>query len=161
MQKRQLQRGQGLAEYAIVILLVAIVAVLVLGLLGLAVTRVYGLIGGALGSKKEADTHIYFDPDQLPRCGIYGGHTILYGQLYVIGISSNPAEVRSAVTVSTDTTFTIDLNENNPSIGLWNIQKDFGAVSDDGLCPRSIVVQTSKEYGGETLFYPVEIRDWS
>src|SRR5258708_8820024 len=47
-------QGAGLVEYALVITLVALVAVIVLGLAGVGVQRLYGVAGGMLGARKQA-----------------------------------------------------------------------------------------------------------
>ncbi len=154
-----------MVEYALVVVLVAVVAIGALGLIGLAVSRIYGLIDATVGARKNGNTdtshadYLYFDPNQLPRCGFYmdegGGHTILYGQLWV-----GPGIPISEVTASTDTSMDVSLNPNGTA-NLYNIQQILTAGRDDGACPHAIVVQSSKAYGGQTLFYPVEIRDWS
>ncbi len=53
--KRRTQRGQGLAEYALIIVLVAILVIGVASALGFGIQRVYGLVAGALGA--HYDTH--------------------------------------------------------------------------------------------------------
>src|SRR5258708_36896636 len=155
------QRGQGLPEYAFLIALVAIVAAIALGIVGLAASRLYGILGGAIGAKNAGTVGsdiIYFDPHQLPRCGVdytHGGPTELYGQLWV-----NSNLPLSEIQISTDQSFAISLNPNSTP-NLYNIQQDFpGHNYDNSVCPHSIVVQTSKAYGGKTLFFPIEIRDW-
>ena len=153
------QSGQGLPEYAFLIALVAIVAAIALGIVGLAASRLYGILGGAIGAKNSGVTvgsdFIYFDPSQLPRCGAYSGTVQLYGQLWV-----NSNLPLSEIQISTDQSFAISLNPNSTP-NLYNIQQDFpGHNYDNSVCPHSIVVQTSKAYGGKTLFFPIEIRDW-
>jgi pilus assembly protein Flp/PilA len=48
---RTQESGQGLVEYALILVLVAVVVVVAALLLGQAVQRVYGIIGGTLGVK--------------------------------------------------------------------------------------------------------------
>jgi pilus assembly protein Flp/PilA len=48
------QHGQGLVEYALILVLVAVVVIVAASLLGQAVQRVYGVISGALGAKYDA-----------------------------------------------------------------------------------------------------------
>ncbi len=152
------QRGQGLPEYAFLIALVAIVAAIALGIVGLAASRLYGILGGAIGAKNSGVTvgsdFIYFDPSQLPRCGAYSGTVQLYGQLWV-----NPGLPVSEIQISTDQSFAISLNPNSTP-NLYNIQQTISTGTDNSVCPHSIVVQTSKAFGGNTLFFPIEIRDW-
>ncbi len=155
---KRLQRGQGLPEYALLMVLVAIAATIILGVVGLAASRLYGILGGSIGAKNSGvivgSDFIYFDPSQLPRCGAYSGTIQLYGQLWV-----NPNLPVSEIQISTDQSFAISLNPNSTP-NLYNIQQTISTATNNSACPHSIVVQTSKAYGGRTLFFPIEIRDW-
>src|SRR5437762_1048151 len=54
MMKHRKQRGQGMAEYALILALVAIVAIVILGALGWSIQGVTGLVVGAVsGSGKS------------------------------------------------------------------------------------------------------------
>jgi Flp pilus assembly pilin Flp len=51
---RHRAHGQGLTEYALILAVVALVVIVIVGLVGLAVQRSYGVVGGALGTKYNA-----------------------------------------------------------------------------------------------------------
>src|SRR4051812_34886298 len=51
------QEGQGLVEYALVLVLVAVVCIAIMFATGLSVQRVYGLIAGALGAKHNTENY--------------------------------------------------------------------------------------------------------
>jgi Flp pilus assembly pilin Flp len=155
---RKSQKGQGLTEYAIIIALVAIVCVIILGLVGLAVNRNYGLVAGALGAKKEirsAQYYVYFD-NNPPQCGFIGGTSTrgFYAQFFSDIL--NPNEF----TIATDTGFVPTLIDNSgggPGIGNWKIQMPL----PDGMpCPTSLVIQTPKAKGGDTVAYTVLQKDF-
>ncbi|HLY26184.1 MAG TPA: hypothetical protein VKQ72_07580 [Aggregatilineales bacterium] len=165
--RRRRARGQGLVEYAVTIALVGLVAVVALGLIGLAINRIYGVVGGTLGTSRNSSgagaTTLYFEPSQPAQCGIYTdpvthlSHVNLYGEVWIVGLP------KDALTVSTDQGFTLDINPHSGSSSLWNIQHDFGLTTDgvsDSACPHSLVVQSSTAYGGQTIFQPVIIKDW-
>jgi Flp pilus assembly pilin Flp len=61
--------GQGLGEYALILALVAIAVIVIVGLLGQAVQRGYGVIGAVLGAKQEVAGVLEFSSGALPRCG--------------------------------------------------------------------------------------------
>src|SRR5689334_20680410 len=84
--RRRSHPGQGLPEYAIVIALVALVCIVILGIVGLAATRNYGLVAGALGAKKEvqgSQNYAYFD-NNPPQCGLnpHTGSLQFYAQFF-------------------------------------------------------------------------------
>lgn len=144
--------GQGLVEYALLLGLVAVVAIVAIGLVSVAVQRNYGIVGAVLGAKKEQPgvlSFIYF-----PRCGhIPGQGTGLYAEI----ITNVPM---SDLTVSTDTGFITMLT---PMAGGYKIQPNFTQyqdINDLSLCPHGLVVQTSQAYGGATALYPVMIQSW-
>src|SRR5258708_22800830 len=49
------QAGQGLVEYALVLVLVAVVCIAIIFATGLSVQRVYGLVAGALGTRHNTE----------------------------------------------------------------------------------------------------------
>src|SRR5258708_8526583 len=82
--KRELEGGQGLVEYAIIIALVGLVASVVVGLIGLAASRSYGLTAGALDVKRDVQTaqnYIHFD-DTKPWCRFVPGTKVVYPHCY-------------------------------------------------------------------------------
>ncbi len=165
---RRSVRGQGLAEYALIIALAALVTIIAIGLVSLAVQRGFGVVGGALGAKKGqgegGGQTLVIDTDQLPRCGYLPSQnsTGLYAQFYS---SVDPSQVL----VSTDTGImgsvdhaagseTETCSPSSPCL-LAVIQMLKINAHDDSVCPHSIVVQTTTP-GGPTVLYPVETRDW-
>jgi Flp pilus assembly pilin Flp len=62
------QNGQGLVEYALILALVAIIAIPVMYLIGLGVSRVYGIVGGALGFNHSDHRQHYIDITQPALC---------------------------------------------------------------------------------------------
>jgi Flp pilus assembly pilin Flp len=57
-QLRRLQRGQGLVEYGVVIILIALGVILAAAAIGTVGKRLYGIIAGATGAKKNATSVI-------------------------------------------------------------------------------------------------------
>src|SRR5258708_6913613 len=81
---RNFERGQGLVEYALVITLVSLVAIVVTVLIGLAATHNYGILAGVFGIRKDIKTgsnYIYFD-NNPPQCGFNGANKLLYMQFF-------------------------------------------------------------------------------
>jgi len=160
--KRNVKRsGQGLVEYAIIIGLVAVVCVIILGLFGLAATRNYGIVAGALGAKKEIDTethYIRFQSDtNFPQCGI--SHGQLYFRTHFFSDISDPNEIKE-LTVATDNGLipTIDpIPSPPPGIGNYEIRM---FLAPGATCPRSLVIQTPKSMGGQTFAYTVLQQDF-
>src|SRR5260221_5700259 len=48
----KLRRGAGLVEYALVLALIALGTIVILGLSGVSIQRIYGIVGGFLGVKQ-------------------------------------------------------------------------------------------------------------
>jgi Flp pilus assembly pilin Flp len=161
---RKSRKGQGLVEYAVIIALVAIVCVIILGLVGLAVTRNYGLIAGALGAKKDvkgAQNYVRFDLDtNPPKCGtiLSGGHA---GQrkFYAQFNSDFDFTNDNSFTAATDTGLIPLIITNHPPYGTdaWTINN---TLNPDDPCPTSVVIQLPKSKGGGTAAYPVLHEDW-
>src|SRR5579859_8198456 len=55
-QLRRLQSGQGLVEYAVVIVLIVFVVIVAATAIGLVAQRMYGIIAGAAGAKHSTNT---------------------------------------------------------------------------------------------------------
>ncbi len=161
------RRGQGLVEYALVLALVALVAILAIGLLGLANARGYGVVAGALGAQRAKDVspngdwYLYFDPDQLPRCGRLDNDTVLFGKFYsdvepkYLTVSTDNGFVTTGIDLDTEAGVHVGADvydyTNHLSIG----------TPDNTKCPHSLVMQSDKAHGGLIIVYPVEIRDWT
>lgn len=150
-------RGQGLVEYALIVALVAVVAVIILAWVGSAVSRVNGVICGALGCKHLVDTdsqsYLAFDPNQEPTCGYVsmGNGVYLTAQFWA-------RMPRGEFTVSTDTGFLEDADIRAGMAYQYNITKLIAAGSSDTSgCPHSIVLQSSPAAGNLTAVHPVRI----
>jgi len=148
--KRKL-RGQGLVEYALILVLVTIAAVVILGAIGLAVQRLFGVGLGVLGGSRNVQTsqqYIYFDSSWLPTCQFVSGQgTGLYTEFYTdIPISE--------ITVSTDKGFVLTVS----TAGAYHYiaQPLLTSLNDTSICPLSIVIQSSKKYGGVIAVAPVK-----
>jgi Flp pilus assembly pilin Flp len=156
MREKKLRRkrsaaGQGLGEYALILALVAIAVIVIIGLVGQAVQRGYGVIGAVLGAKHEVAGELTFT--YLPQCGrVVDQGTGFYAEIS----TSVPMD---ELTVSTDTGFNYGLT---PIAGGYKIYVKLtpGDTEELDLCPRGLVVQTSKAYGGAIATYPVLIKNW-
>ena len=157
------RKGQGLAEYAVVIALVALVCIIIIGLVGLAATRNYGLVAGALGAKKQIDApqnFIRFD-NNPPQCGLnpVSRKIQIYAQFFS---DITQADVDShQLTVATDTGLIPDIVANDPlappGVGNWTANK---TLLDGQPCPTSLVIQFPISKGGGTVAYTVLQKDF-
>lgn len=153
MRTRRLGRaasGQGMVEYALVLVLVAVVAISVIGLTGLAIARNYGVLAGVFGAKREVTGVVTFNV--LPQCGYVVGQ----GTGFYTEISTNIPN-KEDLTVSADIGFFGVVESIG---GGFKISQQFTPANDKSVCPHSIVIQTSEAYGGTTIVYPVLIQDW-
>jgi Flp pilus assembly pilin Flp len=161
------QRGQGLVEYALILVLVAVVSIAVLGVAALAISRVYGIATATLGGEhqyKEVGEVLAFDSNQPPQCGYFSGHTGLYVQFYS---SVDPDYLQ----VSTENSIDIDIHDHGAGSdtdltgkgGQYYVAAQ--PVLADGyhpeVCPKSIVIQSDAEHGSFTAVYPVKFQNWS
>ncbi len=145
------QRGQGLAEYALLLILVAVVVIVAVFGVGLGVQRVYGIVVGALGTHHDAvgDETITI---ASPVCWVVSaakappnGQTGLY-----ITFSTNVS--LSDLTGSTNLAVGGPIGGTPPSA---EYQPLLGSVADEGLCPKSVVIQSKK---GAIAASPVQIK---
>ena len=145
--------GQALVEYVLILALVAVVVIAILGLVGFAIQRNFGIIAAVFGAKKEETGVITFS--YYPRCGHITGQGT---GLYAVIITNIPS---TDLTVSTDTGFITVLT---PTAGGYAIQPLFTPpgqdIDDTSLCPHGLVVQASQAYGGTSALYPVTIQSW-
>jgi Flp pilus assembly pilin Flp len=150
------QSGQGLAEYALIIFIVAISAIVILSLLGVAVQRVYGLITASLGGKAEAsgaeiihitgaDCYVIAKGSSYAG-GVYAatGHTG-----YFLKVDTNvPLEQLNTAGTERDLMMSVFPALTTivppPAISHITFEKDIAPYADSGLCPRSSVVQSFK-----------------
>lgn len=150
-------RGQGLPEYALILVLVAIASIIALVLIGTAVQRIYGLATGGLGantSKTQGDTVITIDTAECYAVKNYVGRpggrgdgpatgirvTGQYGPLSRIG--------PSMVIVSTNNMYSTDAagdavytkDDESDGTYLWSFFISFDKA-DVGLCPGAATAQ--------------------
>lgn len=154
------QRGQGMPEYAMILAAVALVSIVVLGLLGLALSRQYGLVAGVLGTRKDVQTspnHVYFDTNP-PQCGIDNspagdGKVHLFMQFF-----TDIKPYLTATTENPNIPMEMVENESPPSgIGNWYIDTTLDA---NVLCPLAVIIQSDKAHGGVTVVWNVLHQDW-
>jgi hypothetical protein len=168
IKRKRPRDGQGLVEYAIVISLVAVVSIVILGLVGLAVSRSYGLIAGVLGAKKEIGSgttanHVYFDGD-TPQCGMAAG-TLMFRADFFSDIPWNSGDINNVLTMATDNGLTPVITQNTTippgqESVFGNFHLNINPIPPGASCPNSIIIQTPKSMGGQTLVYPVLHKDW-
>ncbi len=142
---RKYQRGQGLIEYALILILVAVVVIAVAGLVGLAVQRLYGLVAGALGTKYDTVGHLTIDAPGA-RCW-HMSPTSDYPQGFIgidlHGITDIPF---ADLTYSTEGSVGTDLDgkdasvEGNPSAPNYKVQYIL-SKTPPFTCPRVVVIQ--------------------
>lgn len=145
------QRGQGLVEYVLILSMVAIVVIGAAFLIGLAVQRVYGIIGGALGAKHDEVAGVVITIDEASCYVVSAAVAPPTGRtgLYVTGTTNvNLADL----TGSTDRAVGGPLNSN---AGGFKYQPLFASLPDEGLCPKSVVIQSKN---GQLAFAPVQIK---
>src|SRR5258706_10958475 len=152
------QPGQGLSEYAVILGLVALASIIVLGLIGLAISRQYGLVAGILGTRKDVQgspNHVYFDTNP-PQCGTYDGQKTLYMQFF----SDIDKLYLSASTENGNIPLEIEENGSPPpgsGTGNLRINSDLPA---NVPCPLAVVIQSDKDHAGVTVVWNVLQKDW-
>jgi|SRR5579859_4047422 len=157
--KRNSARGQGLVEYALLIVLVAFLALGVLAVLALAINRGYGLVGGALGVRKDVQTvhnNIYFD-DNPPQCGMTGSVASHSLMLYMQFFSDIDIPYLTATTEYSD--ITQDIMTNSGGSGIGNLKISY-SIPAGMQCPRSVVIQSDPAHGSRTVVWNVLQKDW-
>src|SRR5579859_5611258 len=157
---RNFERGQGLVEYALLIMFIAFLGILAIGALALAINRSYGLVGGALGVRKDVQTtqnNIYFDTN-TPRCGLYHGST---RQMHMQFFSDIAPQYLTATTENPDIVLSIETIEPPPvhGSGLGNLKIEYyGPDGVSGMpmdCPQSLVIQSDAAHGSRTVVWHV------
>lgn len=152
------RRGQGLPEYALLLVLVAIVSVAALAALGLMLQRSYGVVGGALGGNDSAAGDDYYITITSALCQAQtGGGTSETGML-IQGETNAPL---NRITVRTTNSDGLEVDG-----GIHPIEVDGAAprwkwapflsqtVADSGLCPISIAVQVDD---GSIAISPIRV----
>jgi pilus assembly protein Flp/PilA len=154
---RNQERGQGLVEYAIILVLVAIVVIVVGMLLGLAVQRIYGLAAAGLGARYNSTgtRHIVIDESLC----IVQSNPDMTG-LWIIGRTNIPfpqitgsTERAVGTGIGGDPLPISSYSGNGPEGFAYNPLLD-GSHKDESLCPKLIVVQATD---GTIALSPVTI----
>ena len=134
-------RGQSLVEYALIIVLVGIVAIVALFLVGLAAERIFGITVAALGTKVDnVRGHIVIDTAQCVKW--ISANTL---GLQVWGTTDeDPANLTASTERVVGTSLTgelmpITLNGTTPNTFMLN--REFADTADWSLCPQAIVIQ--------------------
>lgn len=143
-------KAQGLVEYALIIVLVAVVVTAIAFMLGLAIHRVYGLVNGSIGGKHDATGTVQIRIEQA-RC-IAQPSTNQTG-MWVTGFASPGTPLTDFevhTTKTADTAFdadsdgiieTMSLTTNGgPGTFKWNPTIKNGAATT-GLCPSAIMIR--------------------
>src|SRR5438046_752356 len=127
------QAGQGLVEYALVLVLVAVVCIAIMFATGLSIQRVYGLIAGALGTKHDADYQGEQIAIDLAICYLvpegYPGHATGLTSVRIDGHTNVPID---QLTLATDN---VDVNGKNNLEDLGGGQFGFRPQLKDALDP--------------------------
>ncbi|MBX3066140.1 MAG: hypothetical protein U0528_07315 [Anaerolineae bacterium] len=156
-------RGQGLAEYALILALVALAVIAIGLLLGLATQRNYGLVAGALGAHKE-ETGAQEIRIEQARC--IAVPDVNQTGMFVTGFTNVPLDQLQVYTTKSagkafdaDSDGIIDerpllLNEDVPGTFKWNPMIK-SAEANTGLCPVSIMITTAD--GKLSAISPVKI----
>jgi Flp pilus assembly pilin Flp len=148
-------RAQGLAEYALILVLVSIVVIAILALVGLGLHRAYGLVAGSLGGKQDASGSIAIRIEQsLCIAKLDTNQTGMYITGFITpGVPLTDFEVHTTKTA--DTAFdadsdgiidTMDLNQiplaeyGGPGGFKWNPMIKSNLAST-GLCPTAIMIR--------------------
>jgi len=132
MQRRFFQQGQAAIEYAITILLVSMVVIVVMLFVGFGISRIYGLVAGALGA--HYDTH--------------GQHTIEITLAQCISIAGIN---QTGLWVTGNTNEAIADLTGSTQLGLSPVSANAGGFlyhpmidannADASKCPVSVVIQ--------------------
>jgi Flp pilus assembly pilin Flp len=137
-------RGQGMVEYALVLVLVAVVAIVALSALGNATQRVYGVIGGVLGAKYNTtgDRAIEIATAQCIAVSYPNPSNNRTG-LWVVGNTNiSVAELTGSTDQAVGTGIgggAAPVEANGPNGFKFNPLLAYGA--DPSVCPKAVVIQ--------------------
>jgi pilus assembly protein Flp/PilA len=153
-QTRKHERGQGLVEYALILVLVAIVVIVVTSLMGQGVQRIFGLITGALGEKHNASGGETITIEYA-ECYVHTGSNPRTG-LWIVGTTDVPLnELTGSTNLAYDGPISTNPLEGGAS-GTFTYNPELKAgVGDESLCPRSVVIQSKR---GAIAVSPVIIK---
>jgi Flp pilus assembly pilin Flp len=154
---RNAQRGQALPEYALTLILVSVVSIIILLLVGMAVSRIYAIVTALTGGKRQT-TSISFTEAACyvvyPGAPGYSAWPNGIVGLFITGVSDIPL---NELQLSTDIKFASNVTLNTsstPGTFMWNPQWGTDGVVDQSLCPHAVTVQGRKQ----TAFSPIEIK---
>lgn len=141
--ERNRKAGQGLVEYALILALVAIVVIGIAFVLGQAVQRLYGIVGGALGAKYNTGGQHAIEITSAQCIAVQSAHET---GLYVVGLTN---EDLNNLTGSTEQAVGTGLGHlpspvdpNGPD-GFKFHPLLSPTAADLSLCPRSVVIQST------------------
>ena len=146
------QKGQGLVEYAIILCLVAIVSIVVLALVSGAVSRNFGVIGGALGAKKNAanaasatgagvTNTIYIDTSYVITCEVDQSSTI--GTYVRVQFYASSDISLTDIAYSLDSTL-VQAGANTTGSSPYLAKALVKNVANAALCPKTVVITAKK-----------------
>jgi len=144
--------GQTLVEYALLIALVAVVVVIVVGTVGVGTQRIYGVIAGALGAKRDAT----------------GDQTIVIDTALCVVVRnlSNPAASQTGVWVTGTTNIPVSQLSASSELGISSVSGNgpggfrynpllLNGGADASACPREAVIQS---VGGTIAIAPLVLQ---
>ena len=138
-ERRAGSRGQGLAEYALLLVLVALVAAVSTFAVGLAVQRVYGVLVAAFGVKHNAVGQI-----EITQALCDASQSQNTTGLWVIGTTSEDV---TNLTGSTEMAVGTGLGgapspvTDNGAAGTFKFNPQLGSGLNLSLCPKAVVIQ--------------------
>jgi Flp pilus assembly pilin Flp len=145
------RKGQGLIEYALILVLVAVVVIFVTALMGQSAQRIMGLVAAMLGTKHGSENlEILYT-----ECYVHTGAGARTG-IWVRGKTSYPV---TELIGSTEKNFggTIAPNDVGPGPtgpGTFKYQVTLDSTSGNaGVCPRGVVIQSKN---GDIAVWPVQ-----
>jgi Flp pilus assembly pilin Flp len=163
---RRPQQGQGLIEYALILALVAVAAIVILGAVGVAVQRVIGLTAGALGAHKNSQVAQVINITAADCFVIDVGSSYMGGAFAANGYTGLFIKVDTNVPLDqlnmagTESMLKMPLFEDQstivppPGISHYTFRIDLATYTDATRCPHSSVVQSLQ---GAIAVSPVEV----
>jgi len=148
-----MRRGQTLVEYALLIALVAVVVIIVVGTVGVGAQRIYGVVAGALGAKRDATG---------------GDQTIVIDTALCVVVRnlSNPAASQTGVWVTGTTNIPVGQLSGSSELGIGSVSGNgpggfrynpllLNGGADASACPREAVIQS---VGGTLAVAPLVVQ---
>jgi Flp pilus assembly pilin Flp len=156
MQRNKLRRGargQGMVEYALILVLGAVAVIVATFAIGLAVQRLYGVVVGALGTKASvtnashatitiAEAKCYLAPNHVNPDSSKGVVAMWVTGYYSSGLSVSDLTASTNYSVGTGVNNMVALvKPNGANSFLWNPDLKF-ATTDSKYCPIAVVIQS-------------------